>query len=70
MKTQDDWLRDNGRFICAPLVYLNQQRWVDWEPVAIKVKPERDPELDKLDRDKINAVPRSVWLAKQTKVTT
>jgi hypothetical protein len=32
LKTQDDWLKDNGAFICAPLVYLNQQRWVDWEP--------------------------------------
>lgn len=41
MKTQDDWLRDNGRFVCAPLVYLNQQRWADWEPPA-PAKPKHD----------------------------
>ena len=23
----DDWLKDSGRYIPAPLVYLNQQRW-------------------------------------------
>jgi len=38
MKTQDDWVKDGGRFICAPLVYLNQQRWVDWEPPVIRKK--------------------------------
>lgn len=27
MKTTDQWLKDNGAFIPAPLVYLNQQRW-------------------------------------------
>jgi len=41
MKTQDDWLRDNGRFVCAPLVYLNQQRWADWEPPA-PTRPKHD----------------------------
>ena len=27
MKTTIDWKKDNGAFIPAPLVYLNQQRW-------------------------------------------
>ena len=27
MKTTDQWRKDNGAFIPAPLVYLNQQRW-------------------------------------------
>ena len=34
MKTQPDWMKDGGSFICAPLVYLNQQRWADWTPPA------------------------------------
>lgn len=69
LKTQDDWLRDNGRFICAPLVYLNQQRWVDWEVVEVKAKPERCQALIDADISKANAMPYAVWLAKQTKVT-
>ena len=27
MITTDDWRKNNGAFIPAPLVYLNQQRW-------------------------------------------
>ena len=27
MKTTDAWRKDDGAFIPAPLVYLNQQRW-------------------------------------------
>mgnify|MGYP003353147798 CR=1 FL=1 len=27
MKTTEQWLKSNGAFIPAPLVYLNQQRW-------------------------------------------
>lgn len=38
MKTQPDWLKDNGAFICGPLVYLNQQRWEDWTPEPVRVK--------------------------------
>ena len=33
-----------------PLTYLNQQRWIDFEPV-VKKKKGRDPELIKLDND-------------------
>ena len=35
MTTQDDWLRG---FIPAPLVYLNQQRWLDWEAEVVRPK--------------------------------
>ncbi len=41
MKTQDDWLRDGGKFICAPLVYINQRRWDGWELPA-PVLPKHD----------------------------
>lgn len=27
LKTTEQWLKNNGAFIPAPLVYLNQQRW-------------------------------------------
>lgn len=27
MASSDDWLRDSGQYIPAPLAYLNQQRW-------------------------------------------
>lgn len=40
MRTQEDWIKQNGAFICAPLVYANQQRWLDWEPPT---KPAFDP---------------------------
>lgn len=38
MKLQDCWLKNKGEFICAPLVYLNQQRWTEWVPELIKPK--------------------------------
>ena len=38
MKKQDDWLRG---FIPMPCTYLNQQRWLDWEPVV--ERPREDP---------------------------
>lgn len=43
MKTQVDWQKDGGAFVCAPMVYLNQQRWLDWEP-----EPERPKKPDAL----------------------
>ena len=36
MKTTDQWRKDNGAFIPAPLVYLNQQRWDGAEIPEIK----------------------------------
>lgn len=43
LKKQDDWLRENGRFVPMPCTYLNQQRWIDWEP-----EPERKTQPDAL----------------------
>jgi hypothetical protein len=36
MKTTDQWRKDNGAYIPAPLVYLNQQRWDGAEIPEIK----------------------------------
>lgn len=36
MKTTDMWIKQNGAFIPAPLVYLNQQRWDGAEIPEIK----------------------------------
>lgn len=46
MKTQDDWLKDSGKFIPAPMVYLNQRRWDGWEPP--KESPKRPTALDEI----------------------
>ena len=52
------WRKDNGAFIPAPLVYLNQQRWDGAEiPEASTMVQERDPYLVKLDAEKAKAVP-------------
>lgn len=55
MKTQEDWTKQNGAFVCAPVVYLNQERWLDWVPVAIIEKPLVDPALEKILRDRAAA---------------
>lgn len=34
MKASSEWLRDGGRYIPAPLVYLNQRRWEGVEEVV------------------------------------
>lgn len=54
MKTTDQWRKDNGAFIPAPLVYLNQQRW-DGAEVPETKKTDRDPELLKIERDRAQA---------------
>ena len=54
MKTTDAWQKQNGAFIPAPLVYLNQQRWDGAEiPEPKKVE---DP-LAKIEEDRKKAVP-------------
>ena len=64
LKTQDDWMRG---FVCAPLVYLNQQRWIDWEPPAPK-KP--DKELAKMAaHDKVFVPPPAHIRAKIKQLT-
>jgi len=57
MKTTGQWLRDNGAFIPAPKVYLNQMRWDGAEVPEMIAKPDRDPTLLKLEQDRLRAVP-------------
>ena len=62
MKTTDQWRKDNGAFIPAPLVYLNQQRWDGAEipdsfvaqvPGTVKI----DAALIKIASDRAKSVP-------------
>lgn len=61
MKTTDQWRKDGGSFIPAPLVYLNQQRWDGAEiPESFVIKDEKvtmlDPALLKIQADRQKAV--------------
>ena len=56
LKTTDQWKKQDGAFIPAPLVYLNQQRW-DGAEVPEFAKPEIDPALAKIMQDQQKAVP-------------
>lgn len=62
MKTTEQWLKGNGAFIPAPLVYLNQQRWDGAEVPEIKPKHDRDPVLVQmeLERQKATAMPDEI----------
>ena len=64
LKTTDQWLRGNGSFIPAPLVYLNQKRWDGAEVPEIAPKTEKDPALMKIEADwkKAAPMPESVRL--------
>ena len=65
MKTTDAWKKQNGEFIPAPLVYINQMRWDGAEvPDTIVNVGEMtvnmhfvDPAIEKVNRDSQNAVP-------------
>jgi hypothetical protein len=57
LKTTEQWLKGNGAFIPAPLVYLNQQRWDGAEVPEIKPKSTIDPALAKIEADNKRAVP-------------
>jgi hypothetical protein len=60
MKTTDQWKKDNGSFIPAPLVYLNQERWDGAEipTQTININLEfKDQAILKIEADKQNAVP-------------
>jgi hypothetical protein len=57
LKTTEQWLKGNGAFIPAPLVYLNQQRWDGAEVPEMKPKPKIDPALAKIEADNKRAVP-------------
>ena len=56
MKTTEQWLKANGAFIPAPLVYLNQQRWDGAEVPEMAIKTEVDPALLKIEKDRQKAV--------------
>ena len=56
MKTTDQWRKDNGAFIPAPLVYLNQQRW-DGAEVPEMPTDKRDPALIKIEQDRTLKAP-------------
>lgn len=58
MQTQDDWLRDQGRYIPAPLVYLNQRRWDGWEPEP--ERPKRADPLEEIKNHKGSAIPPEI----------
>jgi hypothetical protein len=57
MATTAQWLKDNGAFIPAPLVYLNQQRWDGAEIPEMKPVQTIDPALAKIDADRKKAAP-------------
>ena len=58
MKTTDQWRKNDGAFIPAPLVYLNQQRWDGAEIPEEKPATEYvDPALKKIEEDRKKAVP-------------
>ena len=57
LKTTEQWIKSNGTFIPAPLVYLNQQRWDGAEVPEIKPKETIDPALAKIEADRKKAVP-------------
>ena len=57
LKTTEQWIKSNGAFIPAPLVYLNQQRWDGAEVPEMKPKEAIDPALAKIEADRKKAVP-------------
>jgi hypothetical protein len=57
MKTTDAWLKSNGSFIPAPLVYINQMRWDGAEVPEVVQKV--DNTLVKLEESRKQAVPPS-----------
>ena len=57
LKTTEPWLKANGAFIPAPLVYLNQQRWDGAEVPEMPNKNQIDPALKKAIEDSKNAAP-------------
>lgn len=67
LKTTDQWRKDNGAFIPAPLVYLNQQRWDGAEIPEVKPIYELDPVLVKMREDAEKAVPMPEWLKDKIK---
>jgi hypothetical protein len=68
MKTTDQWRKNNGEFIPAPLVYLNQMRWDGAEIPEMTVNLNvtfKDPALAKIEADRERAVPMSATVAEK-----
>jgi hypothetical protein len=60
MKTTDAWRKDNGAFVPAPLVYINQMRWDGAEVPDIEITVSvafKDPALRKIEEDSKRAAP-------------
>ena len=54
LKTTEQWLKSNGAFIPAPLVYLNQQRWDGAEIPEIK---RTESVLEAIEQSRKSSVP-------------
>jgi len=54
LKTTEQWLKLNGAFIPAPLVYLNQQRWDGAEVPEIK---RQETALQAIEKSRAMSVP-------------
>lgn len=54
MKTTEQWLKSNGAFIPAPLVYLNQQRWDGAEIPEVK---RTETALEAIEKSRAMSVP-------------
>ena len=54
LKTTEQWLKANGAFIPAPLVYLNQQRWDGAEIPEIK---RTESALEAIEHSRKSSVP-------------
>ena len=54
-KASDDWRKDEGEYICAPLVWLNQRRWdcelADRQGMSEFERPVTEAEADAIWRD-------------------
>jgi hypothetical protein len=60
MKTTEQWKRDGGNFIPAPLVYINQMRWEGAEVPEMTLNVNvnfKDPALAKIEEDTKNVAP-------------
>jgi hypothetical protein len=57
LKTTEQWKKQDGAFIPAPLVYLNQQRWDGAEIPEIKPPTAKDETLIKIEESRRSAVP-------------
>jgi hypothetical protein len=71
MKTTDAWTKQNGDFIPAPLVYINQMRWDGAEIPEMTVNVNvtfKDPALEKLDADRQKAVPMPANVAEKLRL--